>query len=73
MLDLAGYLIEAGPIINDGDTIGPEAATKVVVRHEASGFVPGQPVYRLHFQKRLLPHIYFELLRSAGVSTATNS
>jgi hypothetical protein len=50
MLDLAGYLIEAGPVIKDGDTIGPDAATKIVVRHETSGFIPGQPVYRLHFQ-----------------------
>ncbi|MGD9544521.1 MAG: DUF4261 domain-containing protein [Methylocystis sp.] len=50
MLDLAGYLIEAGPVIKDGDTIGPDAATKIVVRHETSGFIPGQSVYRLHFQ-----------------------
>ncbi|MCQ4191518.1 DUF4261 domain-containing protein [Methylocystis suflitae] len=48
MLDLAGYLIEAGPVIKDGDTIGPDAGTKIVVRHETSGFVPGQPVYRLY-------------------------
>lgn len=38
------------PVIKDGDTIGPDAATKIVVRHETSGFIPGQPVYRLHFQ-----------------------
>jgi hypothetical protein len=49
VLDLAGYLIGAGPVIKDGDTIGPDAATKIVVRHETSAFVPGQPVYRLHF------------------------
>lgn len=48
MLDLAGYLIEAGPVIKDGDTIGPDAATKIVVRHETSGFIPGESVYRLH-------------------------
>ncbi|MBG0792824.1 DUF4261 domain-containing protein [Methylocystis sp. H62] len=50
MLDLAGYLIETGPVIKDGDTIGPDAATKIVVRHETSGFIPGESVYRLHFQ-----------------------
>jgi hypothetical protein len=50
MLDLAGYLIEAGPVIKDGDTIGPDAATKIVVRHETSACTPGQPVYRLYFQ-----------------------
>jgi hypothetical protein len=50
MLDLAGHLIEAGPVIKDGDTIGPDAATKIVVRHETSGFMPGRPVYRLYFQ-----------------------
>jgi hypothetical protein len=36
--------------IKDGDTIGPDAATKIVVRHEASGFTPGQPVCLLYFQ-----------------------
>jgi hypothetical protein len=50
MLDLAGYLIEAGPVIEDGDTIGPDAATKIVVRHETSGFILGESVYRLYFQ-----------------------
>ena len=52
MLDLAGYLIEAGPVIKDGDTIGPDAATKIVVRHETSGFVLGKPDYRLNSQER---------------------
>jgi hypothetical protein len=50
MLDLAGYLIEAGPVIKDGDTIGPDAAAKIVVRYEMSAFIPGESVYRLHFQ-----------------------
>jgi hypothetical protein len=50
MLDLAGYLIEAGPVIKNGDTIAPDAATKMIVRHETSGFIPGLSVYRLHFQ-----------------------
>jgi hypothetical protein len=49
LLDLASYLIEAGPVLKDGDTIGPDEATKIIVRHEQSGFVPEQAVYRLYF------------------------
>jgi hypothetical protein len=41
--------------IKDGDTIGPDAATKIGVRHEASAFVPGQPVYRLYFHGKRSP------------------
>ncbi|NJD35475.1 MAG: DUF4261 domain-containing protein, partial [Betaproteobacteria bacterium] len=49
VLDLAGYLIDAGDVIADGDTIGLDAATKVAVRREASSLFSGQSVYRLYF------------------------
>jgi hypothetical protein len=49
LLDLASYLIESGPVLKDGDTIGPDEATKIVVRHEQSSFVRELGVYRLYF------------------------
>jgi len=33
LLDPASYLIEKGPVLKDGDTIGPDEATKIIVRH----------------------------------------
>lgn len=47
ILDLASYLISAGPVINDGDTIGPDETTKLTVRHETSHWAPDQKVYRV--------------------------
>lgn len=49
VLDLASYLISKGPVIKDGDTIGPDENTKVLVRHENSHWVPARSVYRLEF------------------------
>ena len=49
ILDLAKYLVEAGAVIKDGDTIGPDAKMKVRVRHEDSILVAGTTVYRLYF------------------------
>ncbi|OAI30480.1 hypothetical protein A1351_08880 [Methylosinus sp. R-45379] len=49
LLDLAAYLIDAGDVLSDGDTIGPDADTKIIVRREASVVAPGQNVYRLYF------------------------
>ena len=49
VMDLASYLVQAGAVIKDGDTIGPDAKTKMTVRHEDSSLVRGQRVYRLYF------------------------
>ncbi|PWB94756.1 MULTISPECIES: DUF4261 domain-containing protein [Methylosinus] len=49
LIDLAAFLIESGDVLGDGDTIGPDADTKIVVRREASVVAPGQNVYRLYF------------------------
>lgn len=45
----ADYLIESGPVVKDGDTAGPDAASKFTVDHVKSSSGSGQPVYRLEF------------------------
>jgi hypothetical protein len=50
-LGLANYLVEAGPVIKDGDTIGPDAKTQIRVRHEDSSLVAGTKAYRLYFSR----------------------
>jgi hypothetical protein len=47
-IDLAEFLIDNGPVIEDGDTVGEDEATKIRVRHEASSLIPGVEVYRLY-------------------------
>jgi hypothetical protein len=49
LLDLAAYLFNAGAVIKDGDTTGPDEKTKITVRHEPSKLRPGHRVYRLYF------------------------
>ena len=50
VLDLAIYLIDNGPVLKDGDTIGPNASTKIKVRWEKLKLREGKPeVYRLYF------------------------
>jgi hypothetical protein len=53
--NFAGYLIDAGPVIKDGDTVGPDATTKFTVHHVKASNASGSLVYRLEFtgpQKR---------------------
>ncbi|MBG0811405.1 DUF4261 domain-containing protein [Methylosinus sp. H3A] len=52
LLDLAAFLVESGDVLSDGDTIGPDADTKIIVRRETSVVAPGQNVYRLYFPER---------------------
>ena len=49
LLNIAGYLIENGPVIADGDTLGPDEGTRFRVQHLASTLAPGTTVYRVHF------------------------
>jgi len=49
MLDLASYLLNSGRQISDGDTIGPDAETKIVVRHRPSMWEPNRTVYRVEY------------------------
>lgn len=45
LYDLATYLLSAGPVIADGDTIGQDANERIVVRHRPSLFDPERQVY----------------------------
>lgn len=48
---LAGYLLEHGPIINDGDTIGEDQHEKIRVVYSDSTFGHDQQVMRLVYEK----------------------
>lgn len=47
----AGYLITNGPVIEDGDTIGPSPDDKIYMFHRESWWNAGQKVYRIEFGK----------------------
>ena len=50
LLDMAAYLINTGSVFVDGDTVGPDVATKWTVRHETSRLLPPQIICRLYVQ-----------------------
>lgn len=45
-IGIAGYLIEAGPVIKDGDTVGETAEEKIMVRHVKSGLRGRGTIYQ---------------------------
>lgn len=47
----ASYLVSAGPVIKDGDTIGDSPSLGIVVRHDKSYWREGQDVYRVVWTK----------------------
>ena len=47
----ATYLVSAGPVIKDGDTIGDSPSLGIVVRHDKSYWREGQDVYRVVWTK----------------------
>jgi hypothetical protein len=47
--DVAHYLLENGPIVQDGDTIGGSEIERIEVRYEASMWDSSKKVYRLVF------------------------
>jgi Domain of unknown function (DUF4261) len=49
-LSLAGYLIENGPVIEDGNTVGADANEKIQVIYSASQFGHDGQVMRLDYQ-----------------------
>lgn len=49
LTSIASYLVEQGPVINDGDTIGTTEAAEIVVDHSPSAFDPDRTVLRLKF------------------------
>ncbi|WP_430333649.1 DUF4261 domain-containing protein [Rhodococcus sp. ACT016] len=46
---IASYLVEQGPVIGDGDTIGSTEVAEIVVDHAPSAFDPDRTVLRLKF------------------------
>ncbi len=47
LLDLASYVLREGPVLEDGQTIGPDSRTKWSITHRPSKLVPGQKVIAL--------------------------
>lgn len=45
VFEFACYIFEAGPVVEDGETIGPDADTKFSIRHRESIYLPGTKVY----------------------------
>ncbi|RVW11489.1 DUF4261 domain-containing protein [Prescottella agglutinans] len=46
---IVSYLVEQGPVIGDGDTIGSTEVAEIVVDHTPSAFDPERTVLRLRF------------------------
>jgi hypothetical protein len=51
LLALAGYVIENGPVIKDGDTIGEDANERIRVIYSKSKFGHERPVMRLDYER----------------------
>lgn len=47
--NIAHYLIQSGPVIADGNTVGSTAQEKILVRHRPSMIEPGRQVYKIVF------------------------
>jgi hypothetical protein len=51
LMGLAGYLLENGPVIRDGDTIGEDANERIRVVYSSSAFGHEGQVMRLEYEK----------------------
>ena len=51
LVDLAGYLIENGPVIQDGHTVGQSSRERIRVRYAPSAFGREREVLRLEFEE----------------------
>jgi hypothetical protein len=49
--NIAHYLIQSGPVIADGNTVGGSEEERIVVRHRASMVEKGRRVYKIMFDK----------------------
>ena len=47
--DIAHYLLQSGPVIADGNTVGGSAEERIVVRHLPSLIDPEKTVYKIRF------------------------
>lgn len=50
LLEVATYLIDNGPVLKDGDSVGEDVTTKATVRHQPSRKSTRQTVYALHYE-----------------------
>jgi hypothetical protein len=48
--NIAHYLIQSGPVIADGNTVGGSAEERILVRHRASMIDPNRRVYKIVFE-----------------------
>lgn len=48
---LARYLVQNGPVIRDGDTVGEDARERIRVVYSDSGFAPDKRVMRLQYEE----------------------
>ncbi len=48
--NIANYLIQSGPVINDGDTVGGSAEERILVHHRPSMVDPKKRVYKIVFE-----------------------
>jgi len=49
--NLAHYLIQSGPVIADGNTVGGSEDDRILVRHRPSMLDQGQRVYKVIFEE----------------------
>ena len=49
--NIAHYLIQSGPVIEDGNTVGGSADERILVRHRASMIDADRQVYRIVFEE----------------------
>ena len=49
--DLAHYLVQSGPVIKDGNTVGPSDEQRILVRHRPSMIDDDRMVYKLVFDE----------------------
>jgi len=47
VFNVARYLIQSGPVINDGDTVGGDENERIVVRHAKGMYATDERVYRI--------------------------
>ena len=51
-LNIASYLLEHGPVIKDGDTVGERSDEKIRVRYGKSAFGHAEPIMMLEYEPR---------------------
>ncbi|MGR6430236.1 hypothetical protein ACU5AY_04875 [Rhizobium sp. PAMB 3174] len=51
LLGVAAYLIDNGPVLKDGDSVGEDVTGKATVRHQPSRKSTRQTVHALHYEQ----------------------